>query len=94
MAKGIRVNQLAKELGVTSKDILDKCRAEGLGEKVPNHMSVLSIGLSETELNHSRTVSDSPMLRTLMWLGTFSPSPSARHLSRMTLLGTPSSFAS
>ena len=48
MAKGIRVNQLAKELGVTSKDILDKCRAEGLGEKVPNHMSVLSIGLSET----------------------------------------------
>jgi translation initiation factor IF-2 len=48
LAKGIRVNQLAKELGVTSKDILDKCRAEGLGEKVPNHMSVLSIGLSET----------------------------------------------
>ena len=48
MAKGIRVNQLAKELGVASKDILDKCRAEGLGEKVPNHMSVLSIGLSET----------------------------------------------
>jgi translation initiation factor IF-2 len=48
LAKGIRVNQLAKELGVTSKDILDKCRAEGLAEKVPNHMSVLSIGLSET----------------------------------------------
>ena len=48
MAKGIRVNQLAKELGVTSKDILDKCRAEGLADKVPNHMSVLSIGLSET----------------------------------------------
>jgi translation initiation factor IF-2 len=48
LAKGIRVNQLAKELGVTSKDILDKCRAEGLGDKVPNHMSVLSIGLSET----------------------------------------------
>ncbi len=48
MAKGIRVNQLAKELGVTSKDILEKCRAEGLAEKVPNHMSVLSLGLSET----------------------------------------------
>src|SRR5687767_11213473 len=48
LAKGIRVNQLAKELGVASKDILDKCRAEGLGDKVPNHMSVLSIGLSET----------------------------------------------
>ncbi|MDB5357969.1 MAG: infB, partial [Phycisphaerales bacterium] len=48
MAKGIRVNQLAKELGVESKAILAKCREEGLGEKVPNHMSVLSVGLTET----------------------------------------------
>jgi translation initiation factor IF-2 len=48
LAKGIRVNQLAKELGVESKAILSKCREEGLGEKVPNHMSVLSIGLAET----------------------------------------------
>ena len=48
MAKGIRVNQLAKELGVESKLILSKCRDEGLGEKVPNHMSVLSLGLAET----------------------------------------------
>ena len=48
MAKGIRVNQLAKELGIESKAILAKCREEGLGEKVPNHMTVLSIGLSET----------------------------------------------
>ena len=48
MAKGIRVNQLAKELGVESKSILAKCREEGLGDKVPNHMSVLSIGLAET----------------------------------------------
>ncbi len=46
--KGIRVNQLAKELGVESKAILNKCREEGLAEKVPNHMSVLSIGLAET----------------------------------------------
>jgi translation initiation factor IF-2 len=46
--KGIRVNQLAKELGVESKSILNKCREEGLGEKVPNHMSVLSVGLAET----------------------------------------------
>ena len=46
--KGIRVNQLAKELGVESKSILNKCREEGLGEKVPNHMSVLSLGLTET----------------------------------------------
>lgn len=48
MAKGIRVNQLAKELGIESKSILSKCRDEGLGDKVPNHMSVLSIGLAET----------------------------------------------
>lgn len=48
MAKGIRVNQLAKELGVESKAILAKCRDEGLGDKVPNHMSVLSLGLAET----------------------------------------------
>ena len=48
LSKGIRVNQLAKELGVESKQILAKCREEGLGEKVPNHMSVLSIGLTET----------------------------------------------
>ena len=48
MAKGIRVNQLAKELGVESKAILAKCREEGLSDKVPNHMSVLSLGLAET----------------------------------------------
>jgi translation initiation factor IF-2 len=48
LAKGIRVNQLAKELGVESKAILAKCRDEGLADKVPNHMSVLSLGLAET----------------------------------------------
>jgi translation initiation factor IF-2 len=48
LSKGIRVNQLAKELGVESKSILAKCREEGLGEKVPNHMSVLSVGLAYT----------------------------------------------
>jgi len=47
-AKGIRVNQVAKELGVPSKLILDKCKAEGLGDKVPNHMSLMSLGLAET----------------------------------------------
>ena len=47
-AKGIRVNQLAKELGVPSKLILDRCKAEGLGDKVPNHMSLMSLGLAET----------------------------------------------
>jgi translation initiation factor IF-2 len=42
----IRVHILSKELGVTSKAILDKCRAEGLDVK--NHMSVLSAGLEAT----------------------------------------------
>ena len=48
LAKGIRVNQLAKEIGVPSKVILEKCKVEGLAEKVPNHMTVLSLGLAET----------------------------------------------
>lgn len=48
ITKGIRVNQLAKELGLESKSILNKCREEGLGEKVPNHMSLLSVGLADT----------------------------------------------
>jgi DNA-binding GntR family transcriptional regulator len=42
MSKGIRVNQLAKELDVESRDILNWLRAEGLVDKAPNHMSVLS----------------------------------------------------
>jgi translation initiation factor IF-2 len=48
LAKGIRVNLLAKELGVQSKQILDKLRDEGLGDKAPNHMSVLPLGLAES----------------------------------------------
>src|SRR5438128_8845677 len=47
-AKGIRVNQLAKELGIPSKLILDRCKAEGLGEQAPNHMSLISLGLAAT----------------------------------------------
>lgn len=46
LATGIRVNQLAKELGVESKAILQKLRDEGLGEIAPNHMSVLKLGLA------------------------------------------------
>ena len=44
MAK--RVFQLAKELGVRSKDVLEKCRAEGL--ELKNHMAALSAGLEAT----------------------------------------------
>ncbi len=47
-AKGIRVNFLAKELGVDSKAILQKLREEGLGDAAPNHMSTLSLGLAES----------------------------------------------
>lgn len=43
-----RVHILANELGVTSKAILEKCRAEGLGEVVRNHMTALSAGLEAT----------------------------------------------
>jgi len=41
-----RVFELARELGVTSKQILAKCRAEGLDIK--NHMTALSAGLEAT----------------------------------------------
>ncbi|MGA2584817.1 MAG: translation initiation factor IF-2 [Tepidisphaeraceae bacterium] len=48
MAKGIRVNLLAKELGVESKSILQKLKEEGLSDVAPNHMSTLSLGLAES----------------------------------------------
>ncbi len=41
-----RIFELARELGVTSKVVLTKCRAEGL--EVKNHMSTLSAGLEAT----------------------------------------------
>jgi translation initiation factor IF-2 len=46
--KGIRVNALAKELGVESKSILHKLKEEGLADAAPNHMSVISLGLAES----------------------------------------------
>ena len=42
----IRVFELARELDVTSKIMLEKCRAEGL--EIKNHMSTLSAGLEAT----------------------------------------------
>jgi translation initiation factor IF-2 len=45
---GIRVNELAKELGVESKAILAKLKSEGLGDAAPNHMSRISLGLAES----------------------------------------------
>ena len=61
MAKATtRVHILAKELGVKSKTIIEKCQAEGLD--IQNHMSTISIGLAATirewfsEGEHTTTV--------------------------------------
>ncbi len=43
MAKHKRIFEIARELGVKSKAVLDKCRAEGVDVK--NHMSAVSAGL-------------------------------------------------
>lgn len=42
----LRVHILAKELGVPSKDIIDKCHAEGV--ELKNHMAAISAGLAES----------------------------------------------
>jgi len=47
LAEKLRVHTLSKELGVTSKAILEKCKLEGI-EGVTNHMSTVSAGLAET----------------------------------------------
>lgn len=47
MAKTLRVHQIAKELGVNSKDIVAKCEAESV-PGIENHMSVVKLGLAET----------------------------------------------
>ncbi len=47
MAKSTRVYLLAKELGVKSQAIVDKCQAEGLDD-IKNHMAVISVGLAAT----------------------------------------------
>ncbi|MBI1374236.1 MAG: translation initiation factor IF-2 [Phycisphaera sp.] len=46
LAKARRIFQIARDLGVESKAILDKCRAEGLD--INNHMSAVSAGLEAT----------------------------------------------
>ena len=43
----LRVHKVAKELGVSSKDIVAKCRAEGIAD-ITNHMSAVSLGLAQT----------------------------------------------
>jgi translation initiation factor IF-2 len=46
LAKAKRVFQIARELGVESKAILEKCRAEGVD--LNNHMSTIKLGLEMT----------------------------------------------
>ncbi|MBK8914155.1 MAG: translation initiation factor IF-2 [Phycisphaerales bacterium] len=46
MAKTVRLHNLAKELGIPSKSIIEKCRAEGI--EVKNHMAAIPIGLAES----------------------------------------------
>ena len=43
----LRVHTLAKDLGVSSKDIIAKCKAEDIPD-ITNHMSAVSVGLSHT----------------------------------------------
>lgn len=47
MSKTLRVHNLAKELGIDSKEIVAKCQAEGI-DFVKNHMAVISLGLAES----------------------------------------------
>lgn len=61
--KGIRVNALARELGVESKLILQWLRSEGLGDKVPNHMTVIASELAEAVREHfSASAADTPQV--------------------------------
>jgi translation initiation factor IF-2 len=46
LVKGIRVNQLAKELGVESKAILTKLRDEGVPNVPTNHQGTIALGLA------------------------------------------------
>lgn len=47
MAKTLRIHNLAKELGVKSKVIVEKCKDEGVPD-ITNHMSVVKLGLAQT----------------------------------------------
>ena len=47
MTTTLRVHTLAKELGVSSKDIIAKCEAEDV-PNITNHMSAVSMGLAAT----------------------------------------------
>ncbi len=47
MSKTLRVHNLAKELGIDSKEIIAKCQAEGIDD-IKTHMSVVKLGLAES----------------------------------------------
>ena len=48
MAKNIRVSDLAKELGVKSKDILERCQQEGVADPPKTASSGVKMGLAYT----------------------------------------------
>ncbi len=46
MAKGKRISEIAKDLGIPAKDVISKCKAEGIPDTmVKSHASVVSAGL-------------------------------------------------
>lgn len=47
MAKKLKVHDVAKELGVASKVIVEKCKAEGVPD-ITNHMSIVKLGLYQS----------------------------------------------
>ncbi len=62
MAKTLRVHSLAKELGVPSKAVIEKCCAEGIDLK--NHMAAISIGLGESIREWFSTAADVTSIET------------------------------
>lgn len=47
VSKTLRVHNLAKDLGIDSKEIVAKCQAEGIDD-IKTHMSVVKLGLAES----------------------------------------------
>ena len=47
LAKARRVFEIARELGVASKAVVEKCQAEGVPD-IKGHMSAVKLGLEQT----------------------------------------------
>jgi translation initiation factor IF-2 len=65
LAKAKRVFNIAKELGISSKAIVEKCHAEGIPEElIKGHMSTVSVGLEATIREWFSTHADSTAVET------------------------------